>query len=345
MDLSDLLHFSIKPVQNNRLKRLLLKKLGADLLNDGRLDTIQKTALKAAQILNSTNPRLRNPVILVFAGDHGVAHPLSDYLQDEAATEETLLSFLNGTSSVNVFSKNAELDMKVIDLGVNHSFEGTLTYWLNHGTKFINRKQAFGTRDFQEFPAITTTQLYDSLKVGLEMVDRERKTGCNVIGFGEAGKGGKLAAWALAAALLDRPISELISDESPEVISYLDKAVKTHPKTHDVHTLLCLFGSFDMAAMVGAMLRAAHHRMIIIIDGVYSCVAALAASKLAPNFLDYSLFSYESHNKFHQILLDELEAKPLVQLDVKSVGGSAVAFTYPLLKNALDLVTANNRKN
>lgn len=344
MDLSDLLHFSVKPVQNNRLRRLLLRKLGSDVTSEEKLDVIQQIALKAAQILNSTNPRLRNPTILVFAGDHGVADSLSDYLNTDVATEHTLLSFLNGSSAINVYTANAGVDIKVVDLGVNHAFEGTLTYWLNHGTKFINRKQAFGTRDFQEFPAITSGQLYESLKVGLEMVDRERKTGCNVIGFGEMGRGGNLSAWALTATLLDKSISELIANEPQEVISYLDKAIKTHPKTHDVYTLLCLFGSFDMAAMVGAMLRAAHHKMIIMIDGMYSCTAALAASRLSPDILDYCIFTHTSQDNVHKTLLHELGANPLLEIDIKSVGGSGVAFTYPLLKNAVDLVTAGNRK-
>ena len=338
MDLSDLYQFEIKAIDNKRLNRLLLRKLGVSSDHADELNSIESLALKGARILNSVNPRLRNPTILIFASDHGISKALSGFLPDEKQTHENLLSFLHGTAEVNMFAKSSGLDVKVIDMGVDHSFEGTLTYWLNHGTKFINRKQDFGTRNFHEYPAINSAELVSSARVGMNMVDRERKTGCNVIGFGELGRGGKFSAWCMAATLLDEQLKDLLPEENEEVLQYLDKGIKTHPKTHDVHALLTLFGSYDMAAIVFAMLRAAQHRMLILIDGLFTSTAALAASKISPEILDYCVFTHKSKDPLHSRILSVLQATPLLEIDLRSFMASGLAYSYPLLQNAMSLL-------
>src|SRR5690606_25301879 len=157
----------------------------------------------------------------------------------------------------NIYAKASGIDVKAIDVGVDHSFEGTLDYWIHRGSKLINRKQAFGSRNFQEYPAITTAELHASMQVGMEMVDKERKTGCNVIGFGELSRGAKFSAWCTAVALLDTSLPELLPNQPEELVSYLDKALKIHPKSHDVYTILSIYGGYDMGAMVAAIIRAA----------------------------------------------------------------------------------------
>lgn len=338
MDLSDLFRYDIKPVDNKRLKRLLLRKLGYQADELYKLTSIEKLAFKGAQVLNSVNPRLRNPTILIFAGDHGIASDVSVYL-DEPQTEDSLLRFLHGSSEVNVFAKASNLDVKVIDMAVNHSFEGTLTYWLNHGSKFINRKQAYATKSFLSYPAITTSELHSSMQIGANIVDRERKTGCNIIGFGELGRGSKFSAWCVASTLLDKPISELLSGEEPRLLSILDKALKTHPKTHDVYTLLSIFGSYDLAAIVAGMLRAAHHNMLILVDGLFTSTAVLAASKIAPQILDYCIFSYESTDSVHKAVLKKLNAAPLMNLELPSSMATGISYTYPIFRNSMNIFT------
>ena len=341
MDLSDLSHFKIKPVDNQRLKRLALRKIGASS-DSQNLRDVELLALRIARILDSVNPRLRNPALLIFAGDHGISKSLAGYLSEEAPTEQKLLDFLHGTAPVNVFAKNASMDVKVIDVGVDFSFEGTLTYWLNHGTKFINRKQAFGTRNFSEFPAITSAELSAAMQVGVEVVDRERNTGCNIIGFGALGRGNLLSGLCLAATILDRPVSDFFPDENPEMQLYLDKAIKSHPKTHDIYTLLSLYGSYDMAALVAAMLRAAHHRMLIIVDDLYISIATLAASRLVPEVLDYCIFSHSSENMAHREVLKELRANPVLKTRLPSMGAGA-AYCFPLINNAIDLLSISKK--
>lgn len=335
MDLSDLFSFEIKSINNKRLQRLLFRKLGTGQEFIEELGTVEKLAFKSALVLNSVNPRLRNPTILVFASDHGVSKALASFLRDEQPTEVNLQSFLQGTLLVNSFSKSSDISVKVVDVGVDHSFEGTLDYWLHHGSMVIDRKQAFGTRNFQEFPAITTAELHSCMQVGMEMVDKERKTGCNVIGFGELARGAKFSAWCTAAALLDKPITDLLSGEPEELTLYLDKALKTHPKSHDVYTILSLYGGYELGALVAAILRAAQHRMLVLIDGLVTATAALAASKLSPNILDYCIFTYRSNDPIHREVLNELKADSLLEVSSFSGMGAGVAYTYPLLKNAM----------
>lgn len=337
MDLSDIFFVEVRSVQNKRLQRLLLRKLGLGLESLGELGTAEELAFKSALVLNSVNPRLRNPTILVFASDHGVSKPLVSYVRDEQITGTNLQRFLQGTLPVNRIAKSSGVSVKVVDIGVDHSFEGTLDYWLHHGSKLINRKQAFGTRNFQEFPAITTAELQASMQVGMEMVDKERKTGCNVIGFAELSRGSKFSAWCTAAALLDKPLTDLAPNQPEELVAYLDKALKTHPKSHDVYTILSVYGGYDMGALVAAMIRAAQHRMLIMVDGLFSATAALAASKLSPNILDYCIFTYRSNDNVHRAVLSKLNVNPLLEVNGFSEMGAGIGFTYPLIKNAIAL--------
>lgn len=337
MDLSDLFSFELKSINNKRLQRLLFRKIGMFQEFIEEMGTVEKIAYKSAMVLNSVNPRLRNPTILVFASDHGISKPLASFIRDEQHTEVHLQSFLQGALPVNGFAKSSGIDIKVIDVGVDHSFEGTVDYWLHHGSTVINRKQAFGTRNFQEFPAITTAELQSSMQVGMEMVDKERKTGCNVIGFGELARGAKFSAWCTAAALLDKPLADLLEGEPEELIAYLDKALKTHPKSHDVYTILSLYGGYEMGALMAAILRAAQHRMLILIDGLVTATAVLAASKLSPSILDYCIFSYRSDDRVHREVLNELKVDSLLEVGSFSGMGAGVAYSYPLLKNAMTL--------
>lgn len=337
MDLSDIFFGEIKSLDNKRLKRLLLRKLGVGLESIDELGTVEKLAFKIALVLNSVNPRLRNPTIVLFASDHGVSRPLSAFLREEQSTEISLQNFLQGNLPVNAFTKSSEISAKVVDVGIDHSFEGTFEYWLHHGSKLINRKQGFGTRNFQDFPAITTAELQACMQVGMEVVDKERKTGCNVIGFGELGRGAKLSAWCTAAALLDRSLLDLLSNQPSELVTYLDKALKTHPKSHDTFTILSIYGGYDMGALVAGMIRAAQHRMLILVDGLFSATAALAASKISANVLDYCVFTFGSEDPIHRAILEELNIKPLLNVNQVSGEGAGIAFTYPLVKNAITL--------
>lgn len=90
-------------------------------------------------IQNTQSPQLHRPSVLVFAGDHGIVEEgVSPYPQ--AVTAQMVMNFLAGGAAINVFAKQHDMALQVIDSGVNFDF--------NHTPHLINTKIAFGTQNF-----------------------------------------------------------------------------------------------------------------------------------------------------------------------------------------------------
>ena len=115
----------------------------------------------------------------------------------------------------------------------------------------------------------------------------------------------------------------------------LQQALNCHPGIAEPLTLLATFGGFEIAMMAGAFLKAAELGMLIPVDGFIAGSALLVASKLYPEVLDYCVFSHESSEQGHQALLNHLNAKALLSLDLRLGEGSGIALAYPLLQSAV----------
>ena len=94
-------------------------------------------------------------------------------------------------------------------------------------------------------------------------------------------------------------------------------------------------GGFEIAMMVGAMLKAAELSMLVLVDGFIASSAALVASEMHDDFLQYTQFCHQSEEQAHQLLLTEMGATPLLHLGMRLGEGSGVAVAYPLLVSGL----------
>ncbi|MDZ7849165.1 MAG: nicotinate-nucleotide--dimethylbenzimidazole phosphoribosyltransferase [Owenweeksia sp.] len=191
---------------------------------------------------------------------------------------------------------------------------------------------------------MTTNEMSKAMRVGIKLMDREHKNDCNMVGIGDLGIGNTSSASALCAAIQDCDPekyllrSGCVEESYQHKLQVLRKALGKHPKTHDPLTLLTLFGGFEIAAMVGAMLRAAHLRMLILIDGFVSATALLIARQLSPAVTDYCVFCSSSDEPGHQRLLRDLNARPLLDLNLKLGEGSGISLAFPLCANAVSIL-------
>jgi nicotinate-nucleotide--dimethylbenzimidazole phosphoribosyltransferase len=299
----------------------------------GSLGRLESLAAQLGLIQRSTEVRITDPAILVFAGDHGVvAEGVSAYPQD--VTWQMVENFLTNGAAINVFARQNGCALHVVDAGVNHDF--------GDRPGLLDRKVASGTRNFATEAAMSRLQLETALEHGMSLV---RDLPGNVVGFGEMGIGNTSAAAAIMHKLTGLPLSQCVgagTGLSAEGVqrkqAVIAAAIQKHAGIEDPLDVLATFGGFEIAMMSAAMLKAAELRKLLLIDGFIVTSALLVAARLQPAILDYCVFAHCSDENGHRLMLEALGAQPLLQLGLRLGEGTGSALALPLLHAAANFL-------
>src|SRR5699024_7215267 len=133
-------------------------------------------------------------------------------------------------------------------------------------------------------------QLKKALSVGFSMAKKAKDEGYNIVGGGEVGMGNTTTAAAVIMALLGTMDTDLIgrggglTDEALENKKNVIKNALIKygiGREEAVKALMCV-GGFDIAALTGLYLGCAYYRLPVVLDGVISISAALAACRINP---------------------------------------------------------------
>lgn len=100
-----------------------------------------------------------------------------------------------------------------------------------------------------------------------------------------------------------------------------------------------------MVGAIGAMLRAAEHHMVIMVDGFIMTACMLAASRLYPNILHYAVFGHCSGESGHRRMLDCMNAKPLLSLGMRLGEGTGALCAYPIIESSVRMMNEMNNFN
>jgi nicotinate-nucleotide--dimethylbenzimidazole phosphoribosyltransferase len=303
----------------------------------GALGELEGLARQVALVQQTLTPALRQPHVLVFAADHGIAQAgVSQYPPE--VTHQMVRNFASGGAAINVFCRQNKLGLTIVDAGVRGSFADL--------PAVRDEKLAEGTRNFAHEPAMSADQCADALRRGASLVDELRAAGCNVLGLGEMGIGNTSSAAVLMHLLTGRPLAECVGRGTgldatglARKLATLTQAVAAHPPIGaDPLAVLATFGGFEIAQMCGAMLRAAELRLLLLIDGFIASAALLVAARLAPAVLAYCVFCHESDEQGHRLLLAELGGRPLLRLGLRLGEGTGCALAYPLVQAAVNFL-------
>ncbi len=302
----------------------------------GSLGKLEALALQIGTLQKTLSPKLVKPSILVFAADHGIAlKGVSAFPQ--AVTHQMVLNFLNGGAAINVFSKQHGIDLKIIDAGVNFDF--------GQQKKLISQKIAMGTKSFDEAEAMTKVQCNKALSLGKSLVAQLAQSGSNIVGFGEMGIGNTSSAAMIMHYITGHPLKTCVGAgtglNQKEILlklQVLKKAAKFHGTIKTPKDILQKIGGFEIAQMVGAMLKAQQQKMVIMVDGFIASAAYLIALALRPKIKENAIFCHKSHEKGHQLLLQYCQAKPLLQLEMRLGEGTGCAVAYPIIESAVRFV-------
>lgn len=326
--------FDVLPVSREReadIQRVIdfkTKPLGA-------LGVLERVAKQICLIQQTTQPSLNNPQILLFAGDHGITEE-GVSLYPQAVTRQMTKNFLNGGAGVNVFCRQHDIAIDVIDAGINGDM---------NDCAITHAKIAHGTKNFAREPAMSALECEQAIARGALFVRAASEARCNVIGFGEMGIGNTSSATAMFAALSGTPIAACIGrgtgldDEGLQhKTRVLEAALAKHGALNNPFKILHTFGGLEIAMMVGAILAGCEQRMVVLIDGYIASVAACIAFALEPAARDYCVFTHLSNEAGHQMMLNYLSVEPMVSMGLRLGEGSGVAVTYPLVVSAVNFV-------
>jgi nicotinate-nucleotide--dimethylbenzimidazole phosphoribosyltransferase len=323
----------------NTLREALQSRIDGKTKPQGALGRLEELALQIGLIQGTAHPRLTNPHIVVFAGDHGIAATglVNPYPQE--VTAQMVLNFIHGGAAINVFCRQHGLSLKVVDAGVNFDFPP-------EHSSLLQEKIAYGTRNYLEEDAMSRDQTVQAMEAGGRVVKDLHRQGCNCIGLGEMGIGNTSSAALIMSFVTGIPVEECcgrgtgVNDAQLETkIATLGKAYQKHAKaiaaSPDAVTILRHIGGLEIAMMAGAILQAATLNMVILIDGFITTAALLLAAMEDPTVKDHCVYSHTSGEKGHQRMLHHLNARPLLDLGMRLGEGTGAAMAYPILQSAL----------
>ena len=329
---------TIRPLDLS-LKPALQAKIDAKTKPPGSLGRLEGLALHLGLIQNTLSPSLCAPTIVVCAADHGItAEGISPYPAE--VTAQMALNFLAGGAAINVFARCNGLELRVVNAGVAAP--------LPPHPQLLMRPIAAGTANAAQQSAMTREQAMAGLQLGSDVVSEVVANGCNVIGFGDMGIGNTTAAALLMAIILDRNPRACVGigagltapqlAHKAEVAAHACDRARARLKQYspyDPIDVLAEVGGFEIAAIAGGMLAAAAHGMVVLVDGFITTAALLVARALASAVVDHCVFCHRSREQAHRVMLEALQANPLLDMDLRLGEGTGAALAYPLLVAAV----------
>jgi nicotinate-nucleotide--dimethylbenzimidazole phosphoribosyltransferase len=244
-------------------------------------------------------------------------------------------NFVRGGAAISVMARQIGAGLTVINAGTinDQGFEAPV----------VDKPVAFGTGNIAVQQAMTALQCLQALLLGKEILDGYDEATDVVIG-GEMGIGNTTSATALAtafgvstAANLVGPGTGLDSNGVSHKLKMIEQALTRVGEGRSELELLSELGGFEIVALTGFYIRAAQRGMTILVDGFISTVAAAAACKINSNARAWMLFSHNSAEPGHQIVLNSLNAEPLLSLQMRLGEGSGAAVALGLLRGACAL--------
>lgn len=324
---------AITNIENNHLRQALQQIIDLKTKPLGALGRLETLALQLGMIQGTLTPRIEQPQIRVFAADHGLTkHGTSAY--PSAVTAQMVYNFLQGGAAINVLARQHNIELKVVDAGVDADFEPH--------PQLLDYKVRHGSRDALAEPAMTAAECLAALENGMKVVE---KLSGNLLIVGEMGIGNTSAASLLLARLGEVAIADCIGrgtglDDAglQHKTDILTQVLERHHDAITPFSALAALGGLEIAMMAGSLIQAARQRRILLIDGFIASSALLAAERLAPGVAQYAIFAHHSVEPGHIHLLKLLNAEPLLDMGMRLGEGSGAALAYPLLQSACAII-------
>lgn len=326
----------------NKIDSFLAEKIQKRLDNltkpQRSLGRLEEFANKVGQITGKENPRIKDKVLFVMAGDHGVVDEgVSAYPQE--VTSQMIYNFIKGGAAINVLAGHVGARVVIIDMGVACRL-------VSH-PEILARKINYGTKNLSKGPAMTKEEAIQSIESGIEIFEEESGKGLDMAGTGDMGIGNTTPSSAITACITGEPVENVtgrgtgIDDNTfSHKINVIKKALEINkPDPEDALDVLSKVGGFEIGGLAGVILAAASKRIPVVIDGFISGAAALIAYVLEPKIKDYVFAAHCSVERGHGIILDYIGLKPILDLNLRLGEGTGAALGICIIEAGVKILS------
>ena len=281
----------------------------------------------------------KKSVIVMFADSRVVESGVSQ--TDSGVTRDVARLTGEGRSTLCVMTSGYPIEVIGVDIGMDHDEDIP---------GIINMKVARGAGNIEKEPAMTREECLSAIDSGIRIVKKCADGGTGLIATGEMGIGNTTTATALLCALSGEDPDKItgrgagLSDEGlRRKRSVIKNALKLHgfdkndekeskvPDRTYAFDALSLVGGLDIAGLCGVFIGGAVYHVPVVIDGLISAVAALAASYIAPGCERYMIASHRGREKGCEAALSRLGLKSLINADMALGEGTGAVMIIPVI--------------
>lgn len=301
----------------------------------GSLGLLEELGARLAGMAGECPPPVPgSPGVVVCAGDHGVLDQgVSPWPKE--VTAAMVGNFCGGGAAVNAIAKTVRARVSVLDVGVASDLE---RHPLLRGGKVRP-----GTDDLSRGAAMSREETARAVMAGAGVAEELIESGgVDLLVTGDMGIGNTTPAACLISALTGYPAEKTtgrgtgIDDETLELkVSVVREALALHePDAGDPLGVLAAVGGLEHAALAGVILTGAVYGVPVILDGVISNSAALAALAFAPESAGYMVAGHLSAEPGARVALETLGLQPLLDLGMRLGEGTGGLLAVPIVQAA-----------
>lgn len=295
------------------------------------LGKLEEISVRLAGITGKVNNSLENCLVAVFAADNGVVEE-GVAVTPQSVTLSQAVNMTRHITGMSALARYFGCAVRVYDVGINAPVHPAL----------INRKIRRGTSNIAHGPAMTREEALSAIEAGFEAAADAKRDGFDAMGVGEMGIGNTTTSAAVLCALTGSEASLVTgrgSGLSDEALIHKAKVVAeavrlNSPDPTDPVDVIAKVGGFDIAAMTGAYLGCAYHRIPAVADGFISTVAALCAYRLCPAAREFIFLSHASEEPGYKLAANDLGLAPFLLLDMRLGEGSGCPVAFQIMKAA-----------
>ena len=288
----------------------------------GSLGVLEEDIIRIAAASGSLAVSLRPRAIVVMCGDNGVVKEGVTQTGQEV-TAIVAGNMARGNSCVCLMARQAGADVIPVDVGMacRDAVPGV-----------VNRKVEETVR---------------AMEAGADMAVELKERGYVLAGSGEMGIGNTTTSSALLSVLLNMD-PELVTGRGAGLttagynrkVQVIREGIRIRkPSGEDPVDALSKVGGLDLAALTGFYIGCAACGLPVVLDGLITGAAALAAVRISPDVKGYLLASHVSAEPAGAMVLDALGLKPAISAGMCLGEGTGAAALFPLLDMAAAVYT------